>query len=133
VAKKKQKKAKAAKKRKTTATATTRSTAGPGFHFEDQVAAWLLLQALTGQELPGVNGSVTRLQMQVSALGWQHDDVLLTTDAGPDDARHLAISCKSNEQVSESQPAEITQLFFSQPLSRSGTMRPQEGTYLAYR
>jgi hypothetical protein len=99
VAKKKQRKAKAVKKKKATA-ATTRSTAGPGFHFEDQVAAWLLLQALIGQELPGVKGTVTRLQMQVNALGWQHDDVLFTTDAGPGDARHLAISCKSNEQVS---------------------------------
>jgi hypothetical protein len=93
------KKAKPAKKKKTTL-ATTRSTAGPGFHFEDQVAAWLLLQALTGQGLPGVKGTVARLQMQVNALGWHHDDILFTTDAGPGDERHLAISCKSNEQVS---------------------------------
>jgi hypothetical protein len=100
VAKKKQKKAKAVKKTKKATAATTRSTAGPGFHFEDQVAAWLLLQALTGQELPGVKGTVKRLQMQADALGWQHDDVLFTTDASPGDARHLAISCKSNEQVS---------------------------------
>jgi hypothetical protein len=100
VAKKKQKKAKAVRRKKKATAATTRSTAGPGFRFEDQVAAWLLLQALTGQELPGVKGTVTRLQMQVNALGWQHDDVLFTADAGPGDARHLAISCKSNEQVS---------------------------------
>ena len=98
VAKKKQKKA--VKKRKTATAATTRSTAGPGFRFEDQVAAWLLLQALIGQELPGVKGTVARLQMQVNALGWHHDDILFTTDAGRDDERHLAISCKSNEQVS---------------------------------
>lgn len=96
----KKKQAKAVKQQKKAPAATTRSTAGPGFHFEDQVAAWLLLQALTGQELPGVKGTVTRLQMQVNALGWQHDDVLFTTDAGPGDARYLAISCKSNEQVS---------------------------------
>jgi hypothetical protein len=62
--------------------ATTRSTAGPGFDFEDHVAAWLLLKALHGQELPGVKGSVTRLQMQVEALGWHLDDILFTTDAG---------------------------------------------------
>ena len=41
----KKKTAKPAKKKKATP-ATTRSTAGPGFRFEDQVAAWLLLQAL---------------------------------------------------------------------------------------
>lgn len=95
----KTKKAKPAKKKKATP-ATTRSTAGPGFRFEDQVAAWLLLQALTGQELQGVKGSVNRLQMQVSALGWHLDDILFTTDAGSGDERRLAISCKSNEQVS---------------------------------
>jgi ABC-type transport system involved in cytochrome c biogenesis ATPase subunit len=86
--------------KKSATVATTRSTAGPGFRFEDQVAAWLLLQALTGQELPGLKGKVARLQMQVHALGWELDDILFTTDAGPDDIRYLAISCKSNEQVS---------------------------------
>jgi hypothetical protein len=59
----------------------------------------LLLKALHGQELPGVKGSVTRLQMQVEALGWHLDDILFTTDAGAADQRHLAISAKSNVQV----------------------------------
>jgi hypothetical protein len=36
---------------------TTRSTAGPGFDFEDRVAAWLLLKTLTGQPLPGIGGT----------------------------------------------------------------------------
>jgi hypothetical protein len=80
--------------------ATTRSTAGSGFRFEDQVAAWLLLKALRGQELPGVSGTVARVQMQVDALGWHLDDILFTVNATPDDVRHLAISCKSNVQVS---------------------------------
>jgi hypothetical protein len=103
VTKKKQKKAKAVKKKKTAMAATTRSTARPGFRFEDQVPAWLS-QALIGQELPGVKGTVARLQMQVNALGWHHDDILFTTDAGPGDERRLAISCKSNEQVSAAGP-----------------------------
>lgn len=79
---------------------TTRSTAGPGFDFEDHVAAWLLLKALSGQELPGIKGTITRLQMQVGALGWHLDDLLLTTEATVGDERHLAISAKSNVQVS---------------------------------
>ena len=98
MAKKKQKRAKAVNKKKKATAATTRSTAGPGFRFEDQVAAWLLLQALTGQELPGVKGTVTRLQMQVNALGWQHDDVLFTTEAGSGDARHLAIHARATSR-----------------------------------
>ena len=81
---------------------TTRSTAGPGFDFEDRVAAWLLLKVLTGQPLPGVEGVGTRLQMQVEALGWAIDDILLTATVSLDDQRHLVISCKSNVQVTAS-------------------------------
>ncbi len=87
-------------KKKLPRPSTTRSTAGPGFDFEDRVGAWLLLQALTGQPLPGVEGIGTRLQMQTEALGWSIDDILLTTTVSPHDPRHLAISCKSNVQVS---------------------------------
>jgi hypothetical protein len=72
--KKTRKRAKRAKK-KTSRPSTTRSTAGPGFDFEDRVAAWLLVKELTGQPLPGVDGAVARLQMQVEALGWHIDDI----------------------------------------------------------
>src|SRR5229473_2985410 len=127
------KRAKPAKKKKTTP-ATTRSTAGTGFRFEDQVAAWLLLQALTGQELPGVKGNVTRLQMQVNALGWEHDDVLFTTDAGPGDARHLAISCKSNEQVSAAGlPADFVERAWKQWDARHPMRRDADCLMLATR
>lgn len=81
---------------------TTRSTAGPGFDFEDRVAAWLLLKALTGQPLPSIDGVAARLQMQVEALGWQIDDILLTAMVSANDPRQLAISCKSNVQVTAS-------------------------------
>ncbi|HEX9202301.1 MAG TPA: ATP-binding protein [Acidobacteriaceae bacterium] len=79
--------------------ATTRSTAGPGFAFEDQIAAWLLLKMLTGETMPGMNGRLgLRLQSQTSALGWLIDDLLVT--CGPEsEESHLALSCKSNLQV----------------------------------
>jgi hypothetical protein len=89
-------------KKKSSKPSTTRSTAGPGFDFEDRVAAWLLLKALSGQPLPGVEGTATRLQMQSEALGWAIDDILLTITVSSDDQRHLAISCKSNVQVTRS-------------------------------
>src|SRR5947209_1963208 len=89
---------KAVSARKTARQSTTRSTAGPGFDFEDRVAAWLLLKALTGQPLPAIAGVATHLQMQVEACGWALDDILLTAKA--DDGTHgLAASCKSNLQV----------------------------------
>jgi hypothetical protein len=101
--------AKASKKRpvrqarkKPTRPSTTRSTAGPGFDFEDRVAAWLLLKALTGEQLPAVEGTAERLQMQVEALLWTIDDILLTTRVSQDDRRQLAISCKGNVQVTAS-------------------------------
>jgi hypothetical protein len=79
-------------------TATRRSTAGTGFDFEDYVAAWFLLQALAGRDLP-IGGSVQRLQMQTGPLGWDIDDQLLTTQ-DETAVRRLAISCKGNVQVS---------------------------------
>jgi hypothetical protein len=89
-------------KKKLSRPSTTRSTAGPGFDFEDRVAARLLLKALSGQPLPGIVGAAARLQMQVEGLGWHIDDILLTAMATPNDPRQLAISCKSNLQVTAS-------------------------------
>jgi hypothetical protein len=40
--------------------------------------------------------------MQTEALGWLIDDILLTTAVAPHDERHLAVSCKSNVQVTAS-------------------------------
>ena len=89
-------------KKKVVEQSTTRSTAGSGFDFEDRVAAWLLLKVLTGQPLPGIEGIGSRLQAQVEALGWAIDDILLTATTPLGDQRHLAISCKSNVQVTAS-------------------------------
>jgi len=91
----------AAKRTRAPAAATTRSTAGPGFKFEDYVAAWLLTGMLTGQEVPGIRATGIRLQMQTSSLGWDVDD-LLVTGAGSGPVHRLAISCKSSVQVTPS-------------------------------
>ena len=81
--------------------ATLRETSGAGFEFEDLIAAWQLVKALSGEQMPGVGGVGTQLQAQVSTLGWRFDDLLLTGEAkgGP---RRLAISAKGNQQVSAS-------------------------------
>jgi hypothetical protein len=114
-------------KKKPVRPSTTRSTAGPGFDFEDQVAAWLLLKALTGQPLPGVEGIGTRLQMQTEALGWAIDDILFTTVVAPADFRHLAISCKSNVQVTASgMPADFVKRCWQQ-WAKAGTNPMQRG------
>lgn len=80
------------------APATLRSTSGAGFDFEDQISAWQLVKALSGEQAPGIGGVITKVQAQVSTLGWGIDDLLLTTQA--DNApRQLAISAKGNFQV----------------------------------
>ncbi|KKC31374.1 hypothetical protein WH91_19830, partial [Devosia psychrophila] len=78
-----------------------RSTSGAGFDFEDRIAAWQLVKTLAGEKMPGVDGIATKLQAQVSSLGWRMDDLLLT---GEHDGvtRRLAISAKGNQQVSAS-------------------------------
>jgi len=86
---------------------TTRETAGPGHDFEDRVGAWLLLTALAGEPLPGIGGTAVMLQTQVEAGHWHIDDILLTTVVSGED-RRLAISCKSNVQVtSKALPADF--------------------------
>jgi hypothetical protein len=83
--------------------ATTRSTAGPGFAFEDQIGAYLLLQMLMGETLPGSDDSIgSRLQTQTKALHWSIDDLLATGDPGLSTQRQLAVSCKSSHQVTAS-------------------------------
>lgn len=79
--------------------ASTRSTAGTGFDFEDKVAAWLLLQMLSGAPLPGIEVRGERLRWQTKAFGYELDDLLVSGRDVDRNVRSLAISCKSNRQV----------------------------------
>jgi hypothetical protein len=96
--------------RRKSAPATLRSTSGAGFEFEDLIAAWQLVKALSGEQVPGVGGTGAQLQAQVSALGWCVDDLLLTSEV-KEGRRRLAISAKGNQQVSASglPPGFVTQ------------------------
>lgn len=87
--------------RRKRAPAALRSTSGAGFEFEDLIAAWQFVKALSGEQAPGVGGLGTQFQAQVSTLGWRIDDLLLTSEANGT-ARQLAISAKGNQQVSAS-------------------------------
>ena len=111
--------------KKTGRTSTRRSTGGPGFAFEDEVAAWFVLKILTGRPLPGIAGVGTQLQMQTETLGWFIDDVLLTALVAPADERRIAISCKSSVQVSSSGlPWDFVERAWKQWSSGTGPMRP---------
>lgn len=94
--------ARASKSGKRGKVATTRSTAGPGFAFEDLVAADLLARFVLDMPIPSIEVSGREVLSQAGALGWAIDD-LVCVGSGPDGAaRHLALSCKSNVQVTAS-------------------------------
>ena len=125
------------KKRVKEANATTRSTAGPGFAFEDQIGAYLLLQMLMGESLPGSDDAIgCRLQTQTKSLRWSIDDLLATSDPGIDTQRQLAVSCKSNRQVTGAGlPKEFVLAAWEQwSSSRNGPMkRDRDSLMLATR
>jgi hypothetical protein len=80
--------------------ATTRSTSGAGFAFEDCVAADLLSQFLLDMPIEGIGVPGTQILSQAAAGAWIIDD-LVCFGAGADGVeRRLALSCKSNLQVS---------------------------------
>lgn len=78
--------------------ATTRSTAGPGFVFEDQIAAFLSVKMLTGEPIPGLGDAAlaSTVRSQTESLGWLIDDLLAISAVS---GAQIALSCKSNRQV----------------------------------
>jgi hypothetical protein len=101
MAAKETRRSKSRKKKLKASVATTRSRAGPGFAFEDQIGAYLLLQMLMGEALPGAEDAVgSRLQTQTKELGWSIDDLLATSHPDTETRCRVAVSCKSSTQVS---------------------------------
>ena len=88
-------------KTKSSSKATPRQTGGTGYDFEDLSAAWLIVKMLHGANLPGVDALGTALKWQTEALGWKQIDDLLIICEGIE-KKQIAISCKSNMQVSGS-------------------------------
>jgi hypothetical protein len=115
------KRANKATQNRTVSSATPRQTAGPGFTFEDLTAAWLLTKILSGEALPGVGTSATRIQSQTSALKWHVDDLLVSSGDDGGGASHLAISCKSSLQVSSNRlPPDFVHRVWAQWRDASG-------------
>lgn len=109
------------RKGRATSKATTRQTAGPGFTFEDLIAAWLATKLLIGEALPAVGNAGNIIQSQTDALRWQIDDLLVTAEA---DGSHLALSCKSNMQVTANGlPADFVHHAWTQWRASDGPMQ----------
>jgi len=90
-------------KKKAKSTATTRQTSGLGYSFEDLTAGWLMVKMLRGILMPGTALPGLELLWQTEALGWdKFDDILVKCGEKGIEASRLAISCKSNSQVTSS-------------------------------
>ncbi|MDK4715889.1 hypothetical protein [Rhizobium sp. CNPSo 4039] len=114
-------KSKTPRKGRRTGQATTRQTAGPGFTFEDLVAASLTTKLLVGEALPAVGNAGNIIQSQTDALRWRIDDLLVTAEA---DGKHLALSCKSNMQVTANGlPADFVHRAWTQWRASDGPMQ----------
>lgn len=100
--------------------APTKLTAGGGFLFEDQVAAYFLAKLLAGQPpLNPADGRLARIAFQVQAAGWALDDVLLTLDRGGE-SRRWAFSVKSNAQfTAKTAPPDFVAACWEQLLKES--------------
>lgn len=84
-------------RRATPSRATTRSTAGPGYDFEDQVAAWIMVGMLHGAPLPIAPVHATEIRWQTRQ---QIDDLAVSAKDARGVRHTFALSCKSSVQVS---------------------------------
>ena len=76
-------------------------TGGPGFNFEDDVAAHFLLDMLTGIASFGVeHGQVVQVDWQVRDSDWLLDDLAVTLESAAG-RRTAALSVKSHRQITE--------------------------------
>ncbi len=93
----------------------TRLSGGAGFGYEDEVAAYFLVEMLMGNQPLGPDfGTVAGVDFQVGDQGWLLDDLLITFEKHGAD-HHLAVSVKSNRQVtSKGFPPDFIRAVWSQ-------------------
>ena len=82
--------------------ATPKETAGGGFTFEDKVSASFLLKMLAGEcPLNSEDGQVEEVRFQKRVDGWHLDDLVLLLRRPDNGKCSLAVSVKSNAQITK--------------------------------
>ena len=91
-------------------------TGGRGYDFEDSVTTHFLLAMIAGVELWGPEyGCITKIDWQTHADGWLFDDLLLTLKDHTGVLHRVAISIKSNAQITTNGfPQETKQRIWAQ-------------------
>lgn len=112
-------------------TSTTKQTAGGGFQFENEAVAYFIVHLLARSspvDPPG--GVVDRVNVQRPATEWHLDDILVTTRSRSVQHR-LAISVKSNVQISHAGfPEEFVRDAWGQLLHDSSPAFDESRDYL---
>jgi len=91
-------------------------TGGRGYDFEDSVAAFFLLAMIAGDELWGQEyGYISKVDWQTNADGWLFDDLFLTLTDRAGVEHRVAVSIKSNAQITTNGfPQETKQRIWAQ-------------------
>lgn len=98
--------------------ATPKQVGGGGYTFEDEVSASFLLRMLNGVcPLNTEAGQIESVQFQKRVDGWFLDDLVLFLRGSDEGRNALAISVKSNEQITKSGfPADFVKAIWEQSL-----------------
>jgi hypothetical protein len=98
--------------------ATPKQEGGGGFTFEDKVSASFLVKCLSGEPpLHDAAGIIESVRFQKRVDGWFLNDVVLRLEGLEGFKSEIAISIKSNAQLTENGfPAEFTQAVWEQRL-----------------
>lgn len=98
--------------------ATPKQVGGGGYTFEDQVSASFLLKMLSGDyPLNANDGQIESVRFQKRVDGWFLDDLVIVMRRPDASACALAVSVKSNMQVTESGfPADFNEAIWEQRL-----------------
>ncbi|MFC4382000.1 hypothetical protein [Chryseobacterium bernardetii] len=85
-------------------TASSKQTSGGGFVFEDKASAWFISHFLSNRPIfDSEIGYINKISYQVRSDGWLLDDFLISTNY-KGIGRKIAVSCKSNAQISGAGP-----------------------------
>ena len=98
--------------------ATPKQVGGGGYTFEDQVSASFLLKMLSGDyPLSATEGQIESVRFQKRVDGWFLDDVVLMLRKPDASTGALAVSVKSNSQITDSGfPSDFSEAIWEQRL-----------------
>lgn len=112
---------------------TPKQSGGGGYSFADQVSALFLLKMLAGSPPLDIEaGQIEAVRFEKRVDGWFLDDVVLLLRTRDDETVNVAISIKSNAQIThDGVPTDFTKAVWEQRLHVQTNKFDQDRDYLA--